>query len=511
MSARQRPTALGAALARGAGVLRRRGWLGTARHAVRRSEALAELAAEAAARETERVVRPSSPPTDPIPLWTEPDGVDRPTAQGVVDLAARIGVALLATGAPATEAVERTLAAARAYGLRSIHVDVTFSSLVVSYHRGPTQDPMTLMRVVPVRSPDFTRYARLRRLVDTLVQQPLPVIEARHRLDAVVRAPHPYRHWVVTAALGLLAAAAAALLGAGPLICGLSFVTSAGTAYAQFRLSRAGFAPFFTQAVGAAIPTTVATLATVVGDVGARHALSPSLIVAAGIVVLLSGLSFVGAAQDAIEGFYVTAAARFAEVLVLTLGLVLGIIAVLTVATRLGVPLVISARTVGSADGPVAWLAASVVAAMFAASSYAVGRAILVSGLAGGLAWLLAFALGTLGAGRPSSSAVSALVVGMLARLVSRRLRLPALVVTTAAILPLVPGRTIYQGIFQIVANPESAGLTEGLGSLVEAAGVGVGLAAGVTLGTSLVGLALRPRGDGPQPSAPGATVGPAA
>ncbi len=458
-----------------------------------------------------RAVRPSAPPTDRIPLWTEPDGVDRPTAQGVVDLAARIGVALLATGAPATEAVERTLAAARAYGLRSIHVDVTFSSLVISYHRGPEQDPMTLMRVVPVRAQDFTRYARLRRLVDTLAERPLPLEEARERLDAVIRAPHPYRHWVVTVALGLLAAAAAALLGAGPQICALSFVTSAGTAYTQYRLSRAGFAPFFTQAIGAAIPTTVATVITALGDIEARHALNPSLIVAAGIVVLLSGLSFVGAAQDAIEGFYVTAAARFAEVFVLTLGLVLGIIAVLTVAARLGVPLVISARTVGGASEPVAWLAASLVAAMFAVSSYAVGRAILVSGLAGGLAWLVAAGLGLLGAGRPSASALSALVVGMLARLVARRLRLPALVVTTAAILPLVPGRTVYQGIFQIVANPESAGLTEGLGTLVEAAGVGIGLAAGVTLGTSIVERALRAGSDEPTPAAPGSTIGPAA
>ncbi len=475
---------------------------------MRETERVAERAALVAVRETERVVRPVDPPTDPIPLWTASDGVDRATAQQVIDLAARIGVALLATGAPAAEAVDRTLAAARAYGLRSIHVDVTFSSLTVSYHRGPQHDPMTIMRVVPVRSQDFTRYSRLRRAVERIVADPPAPEAARDRLDAVIRAPHPYRRWVVTVALGLLAAAAAVLLGAGPLIAALSFATSALTASAQYALGRAGFAPFFTQAVGAAIPTIAAAAITVARSDVAQHALSPSLVVAAGIVVLLSGLSFVGAAQDAIEGFYVTATGRIAEVIVLTLGIVVGIFVVLSIATRLGVPMVISSRTVGEAAPVLAVPAAAVVAAMFATSAYAVGRAVLVSAIAGGSAWLVVSGLTAVGAGRPSASASAALAVGFLARLAARRMGLPVLVVTTAAILPLVPGRTIYQGVFQFVSNPTSAGLGEAMVTLVEAAGVGLGLAAGVSLGTSLAGLLLRARSGVRERRPPGASIG---
>ena len=98
-----------------------------------------------------------------------------------------------------------------------------------------------------------------------------------------------------------------------------------------------------------------------------------------------------------------------------------------------------------------------------------------------------------LGAGRASASAVAAMLVGFPAQLVARRVRIPALVVTTAAILPLVPGRTVYQGIFHIVTNPES-GLAEGLATLFEAAGVGIGIAAGVTMGTSLARMLLMRR-----------------
>ena len=50
-----------------------------------------------------------------------------------------------------------------------------------------------------------------------------------------------------------------------------------------------------------------------------------SLVVAAGIVVLLAGMSLVSAAQDAINGFPVTAGARAFELVTLTIGIVVGI------------------------------------------------------------------------------------------------------------------------------------------------------------------------------------------
>lgn len=66
---------------------------------------------------------------------------------------------------------------------------------------------------------------------------------------------------------------------------------------------------------------------------------SSSLVVAAGIVVLLTGLSLVGAVEDAISGFPVTAAARAFEVVTLTAGIVVGIVSVLDLAHRAQFPL----------------------------------------------------------------------------------------------------------------------------------------------------------------------------
>lgn len=439
---------------------------------------------------TRRAVRASGPPTVGIPVWTAPDGVDRHTAQAVIDLAMRAGVALLATGAAAADVVATVLRLTGAYGLRSVHVDVTFTSVTVSYHRGPSADPITVMRIVRGRVQDFTRLERLRTLVDELVATPVGVEDARVRFDSVIQAPHPYRRWVVTSATGTLAAAAAVLLGGGPLIAVISFLTAAAVDRAQHVLRRARVAAFFTQCVASAIPTVVATAVGLAQPAapGLLRAVSPSLIVAAGIVVLLSGLSVVGSAQDAIEGFYVTAGARVFEVIVLTLGIVVGITTVLALGHRAGLPMTISAETDIESGRVVQTLAAVVIAGSFAIASYAVGRAAAVAGLAGGMGWLILLLLIGSGAGRPTASAVAALVAGFLARALAGRLRVSAVAVTTASIVPLLPGRAVYQGIFEIVASPSGVGLTQGFGTLLGAAGIGLGLAAGVSLGTYLAG-----------------------
>lgn len=435
---------------------------------------------------TRRVFRPSGPPTDQLPVFTTPDGVDTTTARAVVDLAMRAGIALLSTGAPAADVVATVLTLTRAYGLQSVHVDITFTSIAVSYHRGPQADPMTVLRVVKGRTQDFTRLERLRELVEGLARDALPIQEARVRFDSVVQAPHPYRRWLVTAASAVLAAAVALLIGAGPLILVLTFVSALLTDRLKYVLARAGVADFFAQILAAAVPTVFATLVVLAARQGWGPATgaSPSLIVAAGIVLLLSGLSVVGAAQDALQGYYVTAGARSFEVVVLTLGIVIGVTAVLAVGNRAGLPMAVSTRTHLDHSAVVQFGCAAAIAAAFALSAYARGRAILVSGLLGMVGWgiYVVFQDG-LALGVASSSTSAAAVIGFLARAGARRLRAGALAVTTSAIIPLLPGRAVYQGIQEIIGSG-SEGILLGLSTLAGAAITGLGLAAGVALGT---------------------------
>jgi uncharacterized membrane protein YjjP (DUF1212 family) len=433
-------------------------------------------------------VRDIDPPTDLISLWLGADGVDQRTARAVIDLAMRVGETLLSTGASASDVVATVLRLTDAYGLRSVHVDVTFTSISVSYHRGPDADPMTVMRCVKVRSTDLTRLERLQTLVREVAQEGVEVDEARIRFDALIRAPHPYRRWLVTVALATVAAAVAAMFGGTWFILGVSFMTTAVVDRVQRWLSRRGIAAFFTQIVGGVIPTAVAVglLVAISAGVPGLQEISPSLVVASGVVVLLAGMSVVGAAQDAIDGYYVTAGARGFEVLVLTLGIVVGIGGILALAQRTGVSMQLTAASQLSTNTVVQVLAAMVVSGAFAVSAYAGPRAAFYSTLTGGLGWLTYVGAIHVGMGPVAANALAALVAGFVSQLVASRLRVPALALTMAGIVPLLPGLVVYQGLFQIVRRTSGAGLSTGLTTLLVAAGIGMGLAAGVSMGTYL-------------------------
>lgn len=441
-----------------------------------------------APRWTRKALSPQGPPTAPIPVWTAPDGIDRDTGKQVIDLAMMVGVGLLATGAPAVEATIAMLQITNAYGLRSVHADVTYNSVAVSYHRGPLADPMTMMRVVGIGRQDFTRLGRLLAAVDDVATRRPAVDEARERVAGILRAPHPYRRWIITLATALLAAAAAVMIGASAVVAVVAFLAAGTVHRVQLGLSRRGISTFFQQAAGGAIATGVALLVTLPqdgqGDWTWLRSLSPTPIVASTIVVLFAGLSVVGSARDAIEGYYITAGAKAFEVIFLTVGIVAGISTVLALGALAGHPVTIRSGqpTISSA---IAVGCAAVLAAAFAVASYAMPRAIVVSGAGGAVGYLVYLWLGQAGAGAVSASALAAGVAGFFAQLFARRVKVPAIAATTASILPLVPGRAVYQGLTEMVHGRDDGSLT-GLSTLVGAAGVGLGLAAGVTFGIYL-------------------------
>src|SRR5699024_957792 len=112
--------------------------------------------------------------------------------------------------------------------------------------------------------------------------------------------------------LGIMAAGIAALLGGG----WLAAVVAGGTAAGIDRILRffrsRNLPSLFQQVIGAGFATLVAMALLVASDLGgwSPGLISPSVVVGAGIVVLLAGMSLVGAAGDAINGYPLTAAAR---------------------------------------------------------------------------------------------------------------------------------------------------------------------------------------------------------
>ncbi len=424
-----------------------------------------------------RVISGSQPPTAPIGMRAQRSGVDEVTAHAVLGLALRIGESMLAVGASAADVTATVLRVAAAYGLGSCQVDVTFTTLVVSYDRDDAL-PLTAMRTVRTGRMDYTRLQGITDLARVVGSDGLAVEDAHHRLDRVVSAPHPYRRGIHALGWSGVAGSIAFLLGGGWLVALVAAVTTASIEQIMRTLDRRGLPLFFQQAAGAAVVTGVAVLLAV------WHVDVPSsLVVAAGIVVLLAGLSLVGAAQDAITGFPVTAGARAFEVVTLTAGIVVGIAGVLDLARRAGLPLAVADPSPPAVPFAVALAAAAGIAGCWALASHARPRSVGIATVAGALAWATSSAAGALGAGPAVASAAAALVVGFCGESLTDRLQIPPLLVTVCGIVPLLPGLAIYRGLYAIVVDADVLG---GLGALVGAAAVGLGLAAGIGLGEHL-------------------------
>ncbi|MGB3697950.1 MAG: threonine/serine exporter family protein [Gordonia sp. (in: high G+C Gram-positive bacteria)] len=423
-------------------------------------------------------------PRKPIPLD------DEAAITEVLDLAARIGAVLLDSGTGAIDTRSQIEFVAGIYGLDDVDVDVTFNTILVSARRGPTLPPVTTVRTVHYRSLDFTRLAHVDRLVRRIRQLAITPGTAHRIVDGITGAPHPYPYWLANLSWGVMALGISLLLGGTPLVAATAFLTTIVIVGCNRRLARIGTPIFFQQVLGGFIAVLPAA--------GLYHwretlhvSFAPSQIIAAGIVVLLSGLSLVGSVQDAITGAPITGTARFSEVVLMTGGILAGVGLAIRLVETLGVTL--PALTTSSPFGP-AELASSVVggaltSGAFAAASYAERRAISVAVGAGMVATGVVAGLSFTAAGPIVASACAAVLVGLVGGLAARRALVPPLVVAVAGITPLLPGLTMYRGLFGVMSEQTLAGFRE----LATAITIGVSIAAGVTLGEFIARTLKRP------------------
>ena len=257
-------------------------------------------------------------PVQPIDL------TDDAAVAEVLELAVRMGEVVLSSGTAVTDTQTTVKFIAATYGLSMCDVEVTYNSIRIYVHRGPSLPPASSMRVVQYRSLDFTRLAAVDRLTRKIRRELIPPDEARAALDSITAAPHPYQRWVATFGWSLMAAAISLLLSGGPLVALLSFATTAVIDRTNRLLNRLGLPFFFQHLVGGMIAATPAVVLAVAAEPLGID-VSPTLIIASGITVLLSGLSLVGSVQDAITGAPITAAARTLELLMMTGGIIAGI------------------------------------------------------------------------------------------------------------------------------------------------------------------------------------------
>jgi uncharacterized membrane protein YjjP (DUF1212 family) len=444
----------------------------------------------AAKRMLRRLVKGDSPPTAPLSIvdrlagspYANPmiqvGGVDT-SARKTLDFSLHLAETMFRYGAGALEVETSIIAVTAALGLKNIEVDITNQSVGINY-APKDQTPIALLRVVRSWTNNYAGLAKVHQLVTDIVAGGVGRDEAIRRLDEAITSPKPFPRWMVTVAFGVFAAVFVGVLGGGPASSAIAFVVNIGVSLLARQLGRWRVPDFFTTATCSFVVTFMALLMWQFGLTGA-----PAIVVVGGILLLLPTGRLVSSVQDAINGFPVTAAGRFLSTLLTFGALVAGIAVAFVVGSKAGMQEIDVTETFSPAYSlwvVVIFIAVAVIA--IGITEQTAWKLLLPTAAVGVAGYLVLLGAGNLGIGDRFSPALSAVVIGLLARVVALKMGAPQLVVAVPAALILLPGLTIFRSMY--VLTIEESELLLGAGGMINAGAIVLGAAAGVVLGDTL-------------------------
>ena len=392
----------------------------------------------------------------------------------ILDLALRIGEILLSSGAGAADVTATMLGITRHLGLRNADIDVTFTLLRMSYQSDPDEMPVLLTRNISQRDIDYDDLTRTHELVLDLLDDRVTVNEARTRVARINSTGHWLPRWTVVLGSGVVGGGIALVLGGGVVVTAVAMLAGIGIDVLTRALARQRWPMFYQQIAGGLLATLLA-----IGTAALDRDVDTSLVITASIVLLLSGIGFMGAIQDALSGFYITSGARTIEAMLATTGLIAGVSAGLALAPVLGVSLgAVRPGSSGTTVVPLVLVGAIIAASAFAFTCYAPLRALPAVAMTTFLGHLAFLAVQSPEQSKPWAAGLAAVVIGMVSYSIAGRVGVPPLVVVVPAIVPMLPGLLIYRGLSSM-----SEGSSLGILQLSAAAATTIGLAAGVILG----------------------------
>ncbi|WP_051866945.1 threonine/serine exporter ThrE [Corynebacterium atypicum] len=423
-------------------------------------------------------VAQSAPPSPLAPI----DLTDRAQVAAVMDIAARIGDILLSSGTSNADTKAQIRLVTAAYGLYWCHFDITMNNITLFAQIGTVQkQPVTVFRVVRALTTDFSKLSAVDRLIRSIQQGTTTPEEAEKILDELEPRRGVYGPLTAVFGWGLLGGSVAVMLGGSLTVGAIAFVTCMLIMGVQKLLNWFGLPYFFQNVAGGFIATIPAALVwAFVANHGAD--MRPSQIVASGIIVLLAGLTLVQSLQDAITGAPVTASAHFFETLLFTGAIIAGVAIGLEAANFLGITMP-PLESIGAINNQPWWVrvvAAGLTVAGFAIGSYAEWPAVAVSGLVGAFGGamfqgMIMYA----GFSEVSSASITAVIIGLTGGLLARRFQIPPLITGIAGITPMLPGLSVYRGMYAASSDQMLIGFT----NIARALAIASGLAAGLVLG----------------------------
>ena len=404
-------------------------------------------------------------------------------------LALTVSDQLLTMNVAAASVVMRALDITEMYCKEPVHIDISSNVIMISQLRDLRSEPLTLIRPTTVREANNMTIHAIQGLVYDIKSGKLSLDEAEVKLEALLKKPRKYPSWLQSSATAGIASGIALMFTSNLRMVLLTFVVAFAVERFMSFLYKNSMTTFFRQVAVACFVTLSAALLNAAAGLGFGlfEGMNPSLIVVGGIIMLLSGLAIVGAIQDAIDEYYVTANARILKVMMLTSGIVIGVLIGLYVARRVGIGIALNSEPLAMSELKFSIVGGGIAAASFALSVHTYLRAILWAGLLGAMALAIMYWMGLLGISVVPSSGIAAFSVGLIAKGFSRMLHAPASGVISAGIIPLVPGLALYNGLMQLVNHPPGdPSFFMGVGTLFSAFGIALAVAAGASFGSML-------------------------
>ncbi|MEO6471597.1 MAG: threonine/serine exporter family protein [Aeromicrobium sp.] len=390
-----------------------------------------------------------------------------------IDFALRVGEMLLSNGAGAPDVSATMGSVVHHLGLRGAVVDVTFTSLSISYQTSIEEPTFLQTRHVRQRDIDYDDLTAVDHLVTSLLLNEVTRDKARTALAQIASSGHRTPRWAITVSWGFIGAGVGLLLGGDWIVVLIASIAAMGIEVMQRFMSRRRF-PFFYQQVAGGLFATLLAVSVAAIDVP----VDPSLVITSSIVMLLAGLGFIGAMQDALSAYYITAGARLLEVIIATAGIIVGVSGGLSIGSALGVDIGLEPATTGLSHIPIMTFGAALCASAFAFSAHAPRRVLIPIALVSGAATALYFLMTKHGVGQAWASAVAAIAIGIVSYTVAGWVRVPPLVILVSGIVPLLPGLSIYRAL-ALMADGDSSGIL----ALTTAAAIAISLSSGVILG----------------------------
>lgn len=412
------------------------------------------------------------------PLIQQPGEFDA-NARQTLEFALDMAESMFRFGAGALQAETSVIAVTASLGLSNVDVEITNQSIHINY-APQDQNPVSLLRVVRSWTGNYRGLALLHGLVSEIIAGGVTRTQAADRLHEILRQPKPYPRWMATMGGGGFCAAFVLFIGGtwpGALVALASFCLITGI----MNVVKGWQVPeFFTIGLGSAVTTMIAMVLWAV-----NAPISPAVVVAGGIMLLLPSSRFVSAVQDAINGFPVTAAGRFFSSLLIYGAIIAGITAALVAGSLLGMRR-LDVANIDQVAYPKVFLGFLVIIAVFCVAIFEqTARSLLLPTAAVALTGYVAYELAAwVGVGNRMTPAVAAVVIGGVGRWVAMKMTAPQLVVAVPAVTFLLPGLTIFRAMYGITID--AGDMSVGLIEMFNAFTIILAVAGGVVLGDTV-------------------------